>query len=301
MTPKDCNLVVTSHRTHAFCRSPSVMCSLARNATSLHNPPDCNHVSWKERRYTSRSGVQCSPSSQFVRMKHQLRSCDCPNPRRLSGVSVVQHQTVRGQVGIVAEEVPLDLWIAAEHQLHRRDTRNRQQGALGFLQRVEALSPLVLRLWLHICQDVFQHELKQLCTVFNFSLLILRFFSRVHHFDALLFAPFHEFITVSHDADQLCASAVACIVSTRHQSAVSAVPSSPQGITACIRLPSQTTCRVFTLSPGIHPGRSLTCMAMLFRGGWTSTVSHGDVACRAFEVSCSFQGSLGRVCVPEMT
>ena len=49
------------------------------------------------------------------------------------------------------------------------------------------------------------------------------------------------------------------------------VSSSPKGITACIELPSQTTCRVFNLSPGIQPGSSLTSMAMLFRGGWTST------------------------------
>ena len=91
--PRECNPLVPSHRTHACSRSPWVMCSLARNAASFHHTPDCNHVSWKERRYHSWSGVWCFPGIQLVRMKHQLRSCDCPNPCRLSGVSVVQHRT----------------------------------------------------------------------------------------------------------------------------------------------------------------------------------------------------------------
>ncbi len=59
----------------------------------------------------------------------------------------------------------------------------------------QALSPLAPRLWLHICQDVLQHELKQLGMIFHFALLFFRFSSRVHHLDALLFTPIHEFIS----------------------------------------------------------------------------------------------------------
>ena len=124
------NPMIASHRAHKYSRTPSVMCSLARNATSLHHAPDCNHISWKERRYHSWFGVQRSPGIQFVRMQHQLRSRDRPNSHRLSGGTVVQHRTVHDQIGIVAEEIPWDLWIAAEHQLHRRETRNRQQAWL---------------------------------------------------------------------------------------------------------------------------------------------------------------------------
>ena len=65
------------------------------------------------------------------------------------------------------------------------------------------------------------------------------------------------------------------MVSTRHQSAV-AVESEmclchcPQKeTTACIELPSQTTCRFFNLSPSIHPGSSFTSKATLLRGAWT--------------------------------
>ena len=66
-----------------------------------------------------------------------------------------------------------------------------------------------------------------------------------------------------------------------------------KGSTACIELPSKTTCRVVTRSPGIHLGSSLT-----FRGGWTShgrgllchTGMFGSFS-RAFEVSRSFQCS----------
>ena len=107
----------------------------------------------------------------------------CPNAastssdsHRLSGASVVQQRTVREQIGIVAQEVPWDLWDATEHQLHRTDTRNRQQAVLRFLQRVEALSPLVPRLWLNISQDVLQHELKQLGMMFHVARLFLRSF-----------------------------------------------------------------------------------------------------------------------------
>ena len=45
------SLVVTSHHAHAYSRSPSMMYSFAKNAASLHHAPDCNHVSWKERRH----------------------------------------------------------------------------------------------------------------------------------------------------------------------------------------------------------------------------------------------------------
>ena len=51
------------------------------------------------------------------------------------------------------------------------------------------------------------------------------------------------------------------MVSTRHQSEVSAESGMfcvivSTGITAFIELPSQTTCRVFTRSPGIHPTKN---------------------------------------------
>ena len=38
----------------------------------------------------------------------------------------------------------------------------------------QALSPLLLRLWLHLCSERLQHELKQLGMVFNFALWFLR-------------------------------------------------------------------------------------------------------------------------------
>ena len=46
-TPGECNAVAASHRARAYSRSPSVMCSFAGNAASLHQAPDCNRVSWK--------------------------------------------------------------------------------------------------------------------------------------------------------------------------------------------------------------------------------------------------------------
>ena len=56
------------------------------------------------------------------------------------------------------------------------ETENRL--FISFLQRVEALPPLVLRLWLDICQEVLLHELKQLGTALDVALLFLRFFQR---------------------------------------------------------------------------------------------------------------------------
>ena len=50
-TPAECNPTVTSHRARACSRSPSAMCSLARNAASFHHAPDCGTamvaVSWR--------------------------------------------------------------------------------------------------------------------------------------------------------------------------------------------------------------------------------------------------------------
>ena len=84
---------------------------------------------------------------------------------------------------------------------------------------------------------------------------------------------------------------------------------SPKGITACIELPSQTTCKVFTRSPGIHLGSSFTSVAMLFGGGWTSTgedcrATRGCLAASHAghqKFRAAYRGLLRRVGVPEMT
>ena len=151
-----------------------------------------------------------------------------------------------------------------------------------FLGRVKAFSTLVFHLWLNVSQDVLKHELKQLGIMFHFALLLLRFSSKFHKFDALVFTPIHEII------GDLCAMQIdfepGRMYGLSHASVHSlcrfcngSASLSLNGITACLELPSQTTCRVFTRSPGIHPGSSCTSIAMLLRGGWTSHA--GD--CRA--------------------
>ena len=104
------NPIITSHRAQTQSRSPSMMCSLSRNATSLHHAPYCNHVSVP-------LVVWCS---QFVRMQHQLRCRDRPHSRRLSGASVVAANCSRPDLDCRSGG-SLDLWIATEHQLHRRE------------------------------------------------------------------------------------------------------------------------------------------------------------------------------------
>ena len=104
---------------------------------------------------------------------------------------------------------------------------------------------------------------------------------------------------------------VACMVSARPRPTVSGGFEVFQS--GCLRKKpqhaSEITCRVFTRSPGIHPGSSFASVAIPLRGSWTS---HGDdcratrrlfssFARRAFVVFRCFQGLLGRVRVPKVT
>ena len=178
---------------------------------------------------------------------------------------------------------------------------------------MEALSPLVLRLWLNVSQDVLKHDSKQLGMMFNFALLLLRFSSRVH-FDASLFTPLHEFITdlctmrinfeqrgrmygVNQGQSAVCAE-LGCF-----RIIVSKGDHSGHGASFADHMQSF---RPFSWDPPwqFFNGHGNACKRRLDfnRGGFSCHAGmSGSFASRAFEVSCSFQGSLLRVCVPEMT
>ena len=254
--------------------NPSQMYSFAGNAASFHHAPDCNHVPRKERRYNSRSGVQCSPGVQLVRMKH--RTSFSPPVWRLCRAA---SNCSRSRSEIVTEEVPyrfLDCNRTPVASGVTPETDNRLFLPSRSASRQSLPSYSVCSLY--ICQDVLQHELEQLGMMFHFALLFLRFSSRVHHFDSSLFAPIHEFIT------DLCTMRINFETARSHERSQPGISQqslkslkcfcvvvSKGGVAACTELPSQTTCRVFTRAPSIHPGSAFTSMAMLFGGGWTST------------------------------
>ena len=181
-----------------------MMCSLAGNATSLHRAPDCPVLSWH-------SACPNEASTSFLRLSE-------PSPA---------------------------VWrfcrAAANCSRPGRGCDDRQQVVLGFLQRVEAFSPLVLRLWLHICEDVLQHELEQLGMVFIFALLFLRFSSRV---------PNLEFITV------LCTMRINFEPARSHVRSQPVSGESQMFLCHYLQRESQRG-RVFTRSPGIIPWQFL--------------------------------------------
>ena len=131
---------ISSHRTDAHSRAPPMMCSFPRDTTSLHRPPHCNHVTWKESWYHSWSGVlswhsACwsaasilfSRSSELSPLVQRLcrveTNCSRSDPDLRSG----------GLLGSLDCETPeTDNWTV-----------------LGLLQRVKAFCPLVLRLGLN--------------------------------------------------------------------------------------------------------------------------------------------------------
>ena len=179
----------------------------------LHHAPVCNYVSRKEHRHDSRSGVHCSPRTQFVRTKHQLRSCDCPNPRRLSNIFVVQHRTVRDQVGVVTEEVPWDFWTVTEFRLHRRETRNRHALRRGTLTHSYSVCGWTsARMSSSMSSDSWAWCSTLPCCCFAFPAQSTTSMPRCSH----------QFMNSSLICARCGASVVACMVSTRHQSAVSA-------------------------------------------------------------------------------
>ena len=215
---------------------------------SLHHAPHCNHVTWKEKWHHSLSGVQRSHGVRFVGVQHQVLSRDRPNSHRLSGASVAQERTARDQFWIVVQ-VPRISGL-------QRSTRciGETPESDKLLQRAEAFSALVLRLWLNVSQDVFKPELKPLGMMFHFTVLLLRFSSRDHNFDAPLFASIHEFIadvcTTRIDFGTAWSHAwsqPSIIQTVSAEFDIFGVSLSPTRITPCIELLSRTTSRMFTI------------------------------------------------------